>query len=44
MKKIIDKKLKVTGFTIQEIWDAMKGNVQRNKKKYHRPKKHKNQT
>ena len=41
MKKPIDKKLERKQFTIQEIWDAMKGNVQRNKKKYYRAKKHK---
>ena len=42
MKKKVDKKLERKQFTIQEIWDAMKGNVQRNRKKYHRPTKHKN--
>ena len=35
-----DKGLKVTQFTIQEIWDAMKPKVQRNKK-YTRKDKHK---
>jgi hypothetical protein len=28
--------------TMQDIWDAMKHNVQRNKKKYYRKTKHKN--
>lgn len=37
----INRRLKVTQFTIQEIWDAMKPKVQRNKKKYTRKDKHK---
>ncbi len=27
--------------SLQDIWDAMRGNVERNKKKYYRKKKHK---
>jgi hypothetical protein len=37
-----NKKLQKTEFTIQEIWQAMRGNVQKNKKKYNRKTKHKN--
>ena len=37
-----NKKLQKTQFTIQEIWQAMRGNVQKNKKKYDRKTKHKN--
>ena len=37
-----NKKLQKTQFTIQEIWQAMRGNVQTNKKKYNRKTKHKN--
>jgi len=36
-----DIKLETTKFTQQEIWDAMKGNVHKSKKKYSRNKKHK---
>jgi hypothetical protein len=35
-------KLQKTEFTIQEIWQAMRGNVHKNKKKYTRKNKHKN--
>lgn len=35
-------KLQKAEFTIQEIWQAMRGNVYKNKKKYTRKKKHKN--
>jgi hypothetical protein len=35
-------KLQKTEFTIQEIWQAMRGNVYKNKKKYTRKNKHKN--
>jgi hypothetical protein len=37
-----NKKLQQTKFTIQEIWQAMRGNVQKNKKKYNRKTKHRN--
>jgi len=37
-----NKKLQQTKFTKQEIWQAMRGNVQKNKKKYDRKTKHKN--
>lgn len=37
-------KLQITQFTIQEIWQAMRGSVQKNKKKYNRKSKHKNKT
>ena len=37
-----NKKLQKTQFTIQEIWQAMRGNVHKNKKKYYRKNKHKN--
>ncbi len=36
-----DKKLKKTEFTIQEIWQAMRSNIYKNKKKYTRKDKHK---
>jgi len=36
-----DNKLKNTQFTIQEIWQAMRGNIYKNKKKYTRKDKHK---
>lgn len=35
-------KLQKVELTIQEIWQAMRGNVYKNKKKYTRKKKHKN--
>ena len=35
-------KLQKTEFSIQEIWQAMRGNVYKNKKKYTRKNKHKN--
>jgi len=35
-------KLKNVTLTMQEIWDAMKKNVHRNKKKYYKKIKHKN--
>ena len=34
--------LQKTEFTIQEVWQAMRGNVYKNKKKYNRKNKHKN--
>lgn len=34
-------KLKVVTLTQQEIWAAMRSNVQKNKKKYNRKEKHK---
>jgi|11_taG_2_1085331.scaffolds.fasta_scaffold02052_14 hypothetical protein len=37
----VDKKLEKKVFTIQEIWAAMRGSVERNKKKYTRKDKHK---
>ena len=40
MKSEDVKKLKQIQITQQEIWDAMKPNVYRNKKKYTRKKKH----
>ena len=36
-----NKKLQKTQFTIQEIWQAMRGNVHKSKKQYTRTKKHK---
>jgi len=36
-----DKKLVKIQVTMQEIWEAMKPKVQRNKKKYTRKSKHK---
>lgn len=41
MKPKKDIKLETTQFTQQEIWDAMKGNVQKSKKTYTRKSKHK---
>jgi len=35
-------KLQKVELTMQEIWQAMRGNVYKNKKKYTRKKKHKN--
>ena len=35
-------KLQKTQFTIQEIWQAMRGNVYKSKKQYTRKNKHKN--
>ncbi len=35
-------KLEKVQFTIQEIWQAMRGNVQKSKKQYTRKNKHKN--
>lgn len=40
MKSEDVKKLKQIQVTQQEIWDAMKPNVYKNKKKYTRKKKH----
>lgn len=37
-----NNKLQKTEFSIQEIWQAMRGNVYKNKKKYNRKNKHKN--
>ena len=37
-----NKQLKNTQFTIQEIWMAMRGKVQKSKKQYTRKTKHKN--
>jgi hypothetical protein len=36
-----NKKLQKTQFTIQEIWQAMRGNVYKSKKHYSRKNKHK---
>jgi hypothetical protein len=36
-----ETKLKRTQFTIQEIWQAMRGNVHKSKKQYNRKDKHK---
>mgnify|MGYP000178296152 CR=1 FL=1 len=36
-----NKKLEKTQFTIQEIWQAMRGNVHKSKKQYTRKDKHK---
>ena len=36
------KKIKNVTLTIQEMWNAMRHNVQRNKKKYYKKTKHKN--
>ena len=36
-----ETKLKQTQFTIQEIWQAMRGNVHKSKKQYNRNDKHK---
>ena len=41
MDKKENKKLQKTQFTIQEIWQAMCGNVHKSKKQYTRTKKHK---
>lgn len=35
-------KLQKVELTMQEIWQEMRGNVHKNKKKYTRKKKHKN--
>jgi hypothetical protein len=40
--KTNNNKLKTTQLTIQEIWMAMRGNVQKSKKQYTRKTKHKN--
>jgi len=37
-----DTKLQKVELTMQEIWQAMRGNVYKNKKKYTRKDKHKN--
>ena len=37
-----DKKLVTIKLTMQEVWQAMRGSVQKNKKKYTRKTKHKN--
>jgi len=37
-----EHKLQQTQFTIQEIWQAMRGNVYKSKKQYTRKDKHKN--
>ena len=39
--KTNNNKLKNTKYTIQEIWIAMRGNVQKSKKTYSRKTKHK---
>jgi len=39
-KKPDNTKLEKLEFTLQEIWEAMRGNVWRNKKKYRRKTKH----
>ena len=36
-----EPKLEKTQFTIQEIWQAMRGSIQKSKKKYTRKDKHK---
>jgi len=36
-----DNKLQKTQFTMQEIWQAMRGNIYKNKKQYSRKEKHK---
>ncbi len=36
-----NKKLVKTEFTQQEIWQAMRGNIQKSKKNYKRKSKHK---
>ena len=41
-KKNKNSKLNTTQFTMQEIWEAMKSNVYKNKKNYTRKNKHKN--
>ena len=41
MKKKENKLGKIQ-FTIQEIWQAMRGNIQKSKKQYTRKDKHKN--
>jgi len=38
-----DKILRTISITMREQWDAMKPNVYRNRKKYTRKKKHKNE-
>ena len=40
--KTNNNKLNTTQFTIQEIWMATRGNVQKSKKQYTRKTKHKN--
>ena len=42
MKYKKEDKLEMVVFTIQEQWEAMRGNVYRNRKKYRRKKKHRN--
>ena len=42
MKSKEPNKLEMVVFTIQEQWEAMRGNVYRNRKKYRRKKKHVN--
>lgn len=41
MDKKENKKLQKMQFTIQEIWQAMRGNVHKSKKQYNRKDKHK---
>jgi hypothetical protein len=41
MDKKENKKLQKIQFTIQEIWQAMRGNVHKSKKQYNRKDKHK---
>jgi len=38
-----NKKLVTVNLTMQEIWQAMRGSVQKNKKKYNRKSKHKSE-
>ena len=38
-----DKILRTISITMREQWDAMKPNIYRNRKKYTRKKKHKNE-
>lgn len=42
MKSKEPHKLERVTFTIKEMYDALRGNVYRNKKKYRRKKKHRN--
>ena len=37
-----ENKLEKVQFAIQEIWQAMRGNIQKSKKQYTRKNKHKN--
>ena len=36
--------MQLVSVTLQDIWNAMRGNVERNKKKYYRKTKHKNKS